>query len=638
MIDLNYPIKPLSSIKVELFDEFWSQRMKTIHKVTIPHALEKCEKTRRIDNFRIAAGTINKKNLSKFPFDDSDVFKLIEGIAYDLTLNKVPELEEKVDELIELIGSAQEKDGYIYTHRTANLSKPHPWIGKNRWELTSIYSHELYNVGHLYEAGVAYYNATGKRKLLDIALKNAELVYKEFGPGKIEDPPGHQEIELALFRLFHITQDERFLSLAEFFLNARGNKNRKNYDFYLHKTEEQFPWKGEHRLEYNQTHAPIIDQETATGHAVRAMYMYSAMTDLAVSSKDNRYLKTLEKIWDNIMSTKIYITGGIGNELTGEAFGEEYLLPNATAYNETCAAIGNILWNFRLFLLKAESKYIDVLERTLYNGFLSGLGLDGRHFFYTNPLQTTGNLHRKKWYTCACCPPNIIRLIPTIPMFIYAWKADTVYVNLFIASKGVIEYGQNRIIFTQETRYPWEDNVNIKLGLSKPTKLNLAIRIPGWLKNHPLPSDLYRYVAKNVENMSIKINGISFDLLEKNGYAIISRLWEDDDEVELEFPMKIRRIVSNQKVVENIGKVALERGPIVFCFESVDNDFYDLQKIGISDEAEMHYEFYKDLLNGIGTIKVETDALKDQQKLMAIPYYAWAHRGKSKMTVWMNRG
>ena len=628
----DYPIQPISFIKVQINDEFWSKRINTHRETTLPLVLRKCEKTKRIDNFSIAAGLIEKKRISKFPYDDSDVFKIIEGAAYSLNMKKDQQFEKYIDDIIDKIAAAQEDDGYLYTHRTINPNNPHAMAGKERWEIVSIISHELYNVGHLYESAVAYYEATGKRKLLDIAIKNAELINKVFGPGKIESPPGHQEIEIGLARLYRATKNEDFLKLAKFFLDIRGKKDRIGYEAYINfmlDPNSILPLSGNDRLKYNQTHARVIEQKEAVGHAVRATYMYSGMADVAAFTGDKDYIQALDQIWQDVVSKKLYITGGIGNDASGEAFGEEYELTNFDAYNETCAAIANVFWNHRMFLLHGDAKYIDVLERTLYNGLISGYSFEGNKFFYPNPLASKGNHARNPWFATACCPANIARFIPSISRYVYAQNDDTLYVNLFISGSSSVSIAGKTLNITQDTEYPWEGAVKMKVNLKESGEFSIVIRIPGWTQNKPVPSDLYRYLNNNDATITLKVNDELVKMEVKKGYAHINRTWNDGDIIELDMPMPIRRVVAHDKMKINAGKVALERGPIVYCLEWPDNDVDSLFDLSIDDDEMLTHEYRKDFLNGVVVVK--------GKEFVAIPYYSWAHRGKGEMVVWINR-
>lgn len=648
---LDYPINPISFIKVQITDNFWSPRFKTHLEITLPYVLRKCERTKRIDNFSMAAGLMEKKRTSKYPYDDSDVFKILEGAAYSLNVKKDQQLEKYVDDIIDKVVAAQEEDGYLYTHRSINPNNPSALAGKERWELVSSISHELYNVGHLYESAVAYYEATGKRKLLDVAIKNAELINKTFGLGKIESPPGHQEIEIGLVRLYRATKNREFLKLAKFFLDIRGRKDRIGYEKYINFMKNSsfiLPLSGKDRLQYNQTHARVIEQEEAVGHAVRATYMYSGMADVAALTGDNDYIEALNRIWEDVVFKKLYITGGIGNEIEGEAFGKEYELTNFDAYNETCAAIANVFWNHRMFLLHGDAKYIDVLERTLYNGLISGYSFEGNKFFYPNPLASKGNHARSPWFVTACCPSNVARFIPSIPRYVYAQKDnETVFVNLFISSSTSVSIMGNTLTLTQETRYPWDGAVKLKINLKESEKFKIAIRIPGWTQNEPVPSDLYRYLNNNDEIITLQVNDEVVKMDIHKGYVHVDRTWKDGDVIKLDMPMPIRRVIAHNKVKNNIGKIALERGPIVYCLEWPDNNVDSLFDLLIDDDAVLTHEYRKNLLNGLVIIKGlgkylktsenENLAGKIEKDIVAIPYYSWAHRGKGEMVVWIKR-
>ncbi|MBY9008335.1 MAG: glycoside hydrolase family 127 protein, partial [Candidatus Lokiarchaeota archaeon] len=525
---------------------------------------------------------------------------------------------------------------------TINPENPPIMSGKKRWEILSLFSHELYNLGHLYEAAVAYFETTGKETLLNVAIKNVELILNIFGHGKNESPPGHQEIELGLVRLFKSTKDRRYLNLAKFFLDIRGSKQRKGYDEYFLQSKESFPLMGSDRFGYNQTHKPVTEQREAVGHAVRALYMYCAMTDIIIHFNDEKYLVALDHLWDDVVQHKISITGGIGASANGESFDEVYILPNyyekvneMGVYNETCASIANIFWNFRMHLIHGTSKYIDILERTLYNGFLSGISLEGDKFFYPNPLASKGDIFRKKWFDIACCPSNIARFIPQIQSYIYSIKDSRININLFIGSTAKIDLKGTIIELHQKANYPWEGLVEIEVNPLKSIEFSIALRIPGWTQNCPVPSDLYSYLNPNEEKIRLEVNNKSIDLVNSEGYCIINQTWKKGDRILIEFPMPVRRVLAHEKVKDCNGMVALERGPIVYCIESIDND--NVEKLKLNDDAYIDYKFQERLLNGIVTItgSVQNIQKKAEQDFLAIPYYSWAHRGRSEMVVWM---
>jgi len=622
-MDKAYPIKPLTVTQVNVSDEFWALRIKTNRKVTIPHGFRKCEETGRISNFAIAGGLMKGGQSGDFPFDDTDPYKIIEGASYSLSVHADAKLDKYLDDLIAKIAAAQEKDGYLYTCRTNKCERLKKWYGETRWSKLED-SHELYDAGHLYEAAVAHYLATGKRTLLDIAIKNADLLCQEFGPGKLEKWPGHQIIEMGLVKLYRVTGDEKYLNLAKFFLDVRG------------------PGGGE----YNQSHKKVVEQNEAVGHAVRAVYMYSGMVDVAQLTGEKEYLKASEKIWDNVVGKKLYITGGIGATGQWEGFGKDYDLPNSTAYCETCASIGNVFWNHRMFLATGDGKYIDILERTLYNALLSGVSLSGDTFFYPNPLQSRGQHQRSPWFSCACCPSNIARFIPQVPSYIYAQEENKIYINLFVNNSATLKTDNNIVQLTQETEYPWDGNVKITVEPERNEKFAIYIRIPGWMQNKPVPGNLYSYTDNSNEKSRISVNGKKLIFNTKKGFAEIKRNWKKSDVIELYLPMQIRRVVADGKVEADIGRVALERGPIVYCAESIDNNGH-VFNLFLEDSVKFTAEYRRELLNGIMAIRGEAvalscekdkkSAMKKRQSFMAIPYYAWANRGSDEMVVWFAR-
>ncbi|HPQ57008.1 MAG TPA: glycoside hydrolase family 127 protein, partial [Bacteroidales bacterium] len=548
-----YPIDPVPFTSVKVTDAFWGQRLQASREVTVPLAFSKCEETGRYDNFVKAARPGEQNEVKGYSFDDTDVYKTIEGASYLLQTYPDKELEAYIDSVLVLVAAAQEPDGYLYTARTMNPEHPHQWAGNKRWEKVEELSHEFYNLGHMVEGAIAHYQATGKRSFLDIAIRYADCVCREIGdgPGQIVAVPGHQIAEMALAKLYLVTGDEKYLEQAKFFLDKRGYTSRKD--------------------KYSQAHKPVIEQDEAVGHAVRAAYMYSGMADVAALTGDKSYIEAIDRIWENIVTKKYYITGGIGATNHGEAFGENYELPNMTAYCETCAAIGNVYVNYRLFLLHGESKYYDVLERTLYNGLISGVSLDGGTFFYPNPLESAGQHQRQPWFGCACCPSNISRFIPSLPGYIYAVKDNSLFVNLFMSNTATTEIGGKKMILNQETNYPWNGDVKITVDKAPGKNVILRIRIPGWVQNKPVPGDLYSY-ADNVEpSYSIKLNGAEVSGTLCDGYFCIDRKWKKGDCIELQFDMEPRVVQANEKVEADRGRVAVERGPLVYCAEWPDN-------------------------------------------------------------------
>ena len=630
----DYPVKPVPFTSVHFTDAFWAPRLEINRKVTIPFAFKKDEETKRIYHFERAAAvlrgeTLTDKSPPGYPFDDTDVYKVIEGAAYALNVEPDPKLESYVDGLIDKIAAAQEADGYLYTTRTIDPQKPHPWAGTKRWELEKVDSHELYDLGHLYEAAVAYYQATGKRKLLDVALKSADLLDHTFGPGKQSIWPGHQITEMGLAKLYRATGDVRYLNLAKFMLDVRGPDGSKGAG-----------------RKYNQSHMKVTEQTEAVGHAVRATYMYSGMADVAALVGDPSYVNAIDKIWGDVTEKKIYITGGIGATGSGEAFGSAYELPNMTAYNETCAAVGNDYWNQRLFLLHGDAKYVDVFERTLYNGLISGVSLDGQSFFYPNPLESAGQHRRSPWFGVACCPGNITRFLPSLPGYVYAQQRDTIYVNLFVGSTADIKLDNGQQVrIVQETRYPWDGAIKMTITPARSSMLTMNVRIPGWARNEPIPSSLYSFVDRNDEPVVLRVNGKQMPVAVEKGYVSVKRKWKKGDVIELNLPMPVRRIQANELVIADRGRIALQRGPIVYAVEWPDNADGHVRNLVVPNDSALTAEFKPDLLNGVAVIKGKAVSLaynqqgtvdKREQTFTAIPYYAWANRGPGEMTVWIS--
>jgi len=626
----DYPIQPVPFTEVKMTDSFWQSRMETNRSVTIPHAFKKSEETGRIDNFAIAGGLMEGEQSGIYPFDDTDVYKVLEGASYALMIRKDPDLEAYMDSVIALIAAAQEADGYIFTVRTNKAERIRGGFGDERWEKLDG-SHELYNAGHLFEAAAAHYQATGKRNLLDIALKFADLIGDSFGPDKLRKPPGHQVIEMGLAKLYRVTGDENYIRLAKFFLDVRG------------KPLDGRKLKGE----YNQDHMPVLDQEEAVGHAVRAGYMYAGMADVAALTGDRSYVKAINRIWKNVVDKKLYLTGGLGASGNNEGFSVNYDLPNLSGYNETCASIGNIFWNHRLFLLHGDSKYIDVLERTLYNALLSGISMDGMHFFYPNPLESIGQHERAEWFGCACCPGNVTRFMASLPGYVYAVKKGELFVNLYASNEGEVFLDDQTIRISQKTRYPWDGTVRITV---QPGKKNLSffvhLRIPGWCRGFPLESDLYRYINDQPAQVSIEVNGKTIQYNMQKGYAVVHREWQSGDEITLHLPMLIRRVVAHDSVKADRGRVALERGPLVFCAEGPDNSDGRVRNLLLPENSELTTYFNPDLLQGVQmihgrafgySIDKNGELQRKEQTVRLIPYYAWAHRGGAEMTVWLAR-
>lgn len=624
----DYSIKSIKLTEIKFQDNFWSSRIETGRRVTIPHSFKQAEETGRIKNFEIAAGLAEGDFCSNYPFDDSDIYKLIEGASYQLRLEYDSELDNYLDRLIEKIAAAQEKDGYLYTARTiknkgGKIPLEH-WVADNRWEREKD-AHELYNAGHLYEAAVAHYQATGKKTLLNVALKNAELILKDFGPGKVMLPPGHQEIEIGLVKLYRLTGEKKYLNLAKFFLDQRGNKEgHELYGFY------------------SQDHLPVRQQEEAVGHAVRAAYMYAAMAEVAALTGDEALLQALNKLWEDVVYRKMYLTGGIGSTGAWEGFGPPYHLPNASAYAETCASIANAFWNYRMFLLHGEAKYLDVFERLIYNGILSGIALTGDRFFYANPLASFGQHERSPWFGCACCPPNLVRFIPQLGQYVYATSGDRLYVNLYAQSRSQVQMDDLKVELEQETEYPWKGDIKIRVNPASPDDFTVMVRIPGWALGKPVPGDLYYYPDKSKAQPLIKVNGQEIPLNLENGFLPITRDWQPGDLIEINLAMEPRRVLANEKVKDDLGLVAVERGPVVYCAEWVDNNGR-VSNLLLPDEASFSSEYREDFLGGLVMVKAtgrayelkkETPVFKEQD-INLIPYYAWAHRGRGEMAVWL---
>lgn len=623
----DYPIVPVPFTEVKITDNFWKPRIDTNRQVTLPYDFKKCEETGRINNFAVAGGVVEGEHQG-YIFDDSDVFKIMEGAAYCLALEDDPELKKYLDSIINLVALAQEEDGYLYTSRSINPEKHKKAIGENRWENVRYGSHELYNIGHMYEAAVAHHEATGKRTFLDVAIKSADLVCETFGEGKIIDVPGHQEIEIGLAKLYRVTGEQKYLEMAKFFLDNRGkvqlDETKFNINYVVH----------------TQSHKPLLEQDEAIGHAVRAAYMYSGMADVAALTENADYVNTVNKLWENVVSKKLYITGGIGAHYN-EEFGKNYELPNL-AYNETCASIANVLWNHRMFLLHGDAKYIDVLERTLYNGLIAGISVYGNEFFYPNPLISDGKHKfnkgacvRKGWFGCSCCPSNDVRFIASLPGYIYAVKDDKLYVNLFIGGEGNIKLNKTTVQMIQETDYPWDGNIKITVNPEQESDFSMKIRIPGWAQHQPVPSDLYTYLDVPAEKPVLLVNGSAQDFALKNGYASINRIWKKGDVIELEIPMLVNKVKAHEMVEADKGKIALERGPVVFCLEAHDN-VDSVQHVVLPGSSEIKSNFDADLINGVMTLSAKALYQGEEVDMKAIPYYAWAHRGPNPMTVWIN--
>ncbi|MDE0010931.1 MAG: glycoside hydrolase family 127 protein [Candidatus Poribacteria bacterium] len=628
-------MKALPFTAVTINDRFWAPRQKTNSEATIPHELAQCRKTGRIDNFAKAGGLMSGAFEGIF-FNDSDVYKWVEAASYTLSTHPNPAWEAELDEVIAKIAASQQPDGYLNTYFT--LVEP-----TKRWQNLGI-MHELYCAGHLFEAAVAHYQATGKRNLLDVACRFADLIDSIFGPGKQDGFPGHEGIELALVKLADATGETRYAALAEYFVTRRGHapstfeKELENPDIPggLDAYRHHFTRDGKFEGHYAQAHLPIQQQTECVGHAVRAMYLYSAAADIAAETSDTDILKALEVLWRNVTEKRLYVTGGVGPSGHNEGFTNDYELPNFSAYAETCASIGLIFWAHRMFLLHGASRFMDVLETALYNGALSGISLDGTGFFYQNPLASYGDRSRDEWFGCACCPPNIARLLASIGQYIYAESDEAVWVNLYVGGTAEATVASDvSVKLTQETDYPWVGDVTLTIDPEVPVSFALNLRVPGWCAQ-----------------FEARVNGrIYKPEANPNGYLSITREWHADDSVELRFEMPIARVYAHPLVRENVGRFALRRGPIVYCFEDVDNPDGVFQTLTLSGDVALETTFNDELLGGVtlihgmGTVLdasewednlyLQAKPKKRQLEVTAIPYYAWCNRGTSQMSVWV---
>ncbi len=587
------PLKMIEQIDfshVKINDNFWSPRLSKHVSATLPVCIDQIEnQTGRIRNFENAAK--GEGEHSGIFFDDSDVYKALEGMAYSLINNPDPELEKKADEWIDKFAAAQQPDGYINTFYTlTGLDK--------RW--TNMDKHEMYCAGHMIEAGVAYYQATGKRKLLDVCIRMADHMMSQFGPGKRHWVPGHEEIELALVKLYQTTQEQKYLDFAYWLLEERGHGHGTMGD------------EGKWNPVYYQDIVPVRQLTDISGHAVRCMYLYCGMADVAALKNDTGYIAAMDRLWDDVVHRNMYITGGIGSSHDNEGFTEDYDLPNLDAYCETCASVGMVLWNQRMNQLTGDSKYIDVLERSLYNGALAGISLGGDRFFYVNPLESKGDHHRQEWYGCACCPSQLSRFLPSIGNYIYASSDDALWVNLYIGNTGQIRIGETDILLTQETDYPWDGSVKLTISTSQPLEKEIRLRIPDWCKTYDL-----------------SINGKKINVPKEKGYAVIKD-WKSQDVIALDMDMPVEIVAADPHVKENFDKRAIQRGPLVYCMEEIDNPEY-FDQIQLSPSTTFQTAFVSDILNGIKTIKTNGRA----QSATFIPYYAWDNRKAGKMRVWI---
>lgn len=642
-----------NSIKLEnvkINDNFWSRYVNLVKNTVIPYQwdalndnIPDAEKSHAIENFRIAAGE-HQGDFYGMVFQDSDVAKWLEAVAYCIKNNPDPELERKADWVIDLIEKAQQPDGYLNTYYT--IKEP-----DKRWTNLAE-GHELYCAGHMIEAAVAYFNATGKRKLLDVVCRFADYICSVFGPepGKIHGYPGHQEIELALVKLYRVTGNKKYLDLAKYFINERG---REPYYFDIEYEKrgrtEIFPGLRKYGRKYYQAHLPVYEQDSAEGHAVRALYMLCGMADIAYETDDKALFDACKRLWNNIVYKRMYITGAVGSSPHGESFTFDYDLPNDTAYAETCASIALIFFAHRMLKLERKSEYADVMERALYNTVIAAIALDGKSFFYVNPLEVNpeacekdfGKQHvkptRQKWFRTACCPPNIARLLASLNQYIYSVEDNTIFIDLYIGSHINAEIDGQKVEISHKTDYPWNGNMEFRISTQIPKEFTLAFRVPGWSKG-----------------MNIKVNGQSIDVEADNGYAYITREWNSGDVIELSVDMPVMKIKANPLVRENIGKIAVQRGPLVYCLEEADNG-KNLHLLSLPSDSTFQVIYEKDLLGGIYTIIADGQRLDDRGwnnslyradikenkipvKLKFIPYFAWANRNVGEMTVWVREG
>lgn len=617
--------EPVSFSEVNITDNFWKPKLRLVATATLNACIYQTETvTARIRNFQKAARNKGEKHEGLF-YDDSDVFKALEAIAYSLKNNPDPALEKKADEWIDIIAAAQQPDGYLNTWYTLRGLQD---------RYTDMSMHEDYNAGHMIEAAVAYYTETGKRKFLDVCIKWANQFDSLFGPGKRDWVTGHQELELALVKLYKVTSDKKYLNLAHWLLEERGHRLAKGYTWT--------DWKD---TAYAQDLVPVKDQKEITGHAVRAMYMYTGVADVAALTGDTAYMKAMETVWQDVVYRNMYITGGIGSSGSNEGFSVDYDLPNEQAYCETCASVGMVFWNQRMNALTGDAKYIDVLEKSLYNGALDGLSLSGDRFFYGNPLASVGKNARREWFGTACCPANIARLVSSLGNYIYAKSDNGIWINLFVGSDTKINIGKNEVPVKMETNYPLDGKVKINIDPIKSTLFALHLRKPGWCSGTAVPGNLYNYkgVDATPSAFSISVNGKPVIVTEGNGYYIINRVWKKGDVVEYIMAMNAKQVVSKEDIKTNTGRIALQRGPLVYCIEGADNDgkawniIFPENTIIEEKPYSVLNEKVVALVANVPVININADGSGIQtttKQVTAIPYYTWCNRGKNQMQVW----
>ncbi len=651
MLKNNNVLTTVTPKEVRIQDEFWTKYNELVREVVIPYQYDAlhdriadAEPSYAIQNFEIAAGR-KEGEFNGFVFQDTDVAKWIEAVGYSLMTHPDSALEQMTDQVIDLVAEAQGEDGYLNTYFT--IQEP-----DKRW--TNLADcHELYTAGHMIEAGVAYYQATGKRKLLDVVCRLADYIDTVFGTkeGQLRGYDGHQEIELALVKLYRLTGEQRYLQLSQFFIDERGQQpnfleqeweQRDRINFFVGKTNEI-------NLKYSQAHVPVREQKEAVGHAVRAVYMYTAMADLAGLTDDKSLYEACQTLWNNMVHKQMYITGGIGSTHHGEAFTIDYDLPNDTGYSETCAAVGIVFFAHRMLQIEAKSEYADVLERALYNTVIGGMAQDGKHYFYVNPLEVwpsachhnPGKHHvkpvRQKWFGCSCCPPNIARLVSSLGQYIYSTDQDTIYTHLYIGGEAQLTLGEEQLVIQQESGYPWNGATRFSFQLQQPQSFTLALRLPNWCKQ-----------------ATLTINGeaITYESLLRDGYIYIQREWSASDVIEWNMEMHVQVIHSHPRLRATAGKVALQYGPLVYCLEQADNGEL-ISALSIHPEQPLTARFDPQLLGG--TIIIEGTAVREQeegwgdnlyqdsaptpqqQPFTAIPYFLWANRGEGDMAVWIRK-
>ena len=611
------PVKtatPVSLADVKVGKGFWADRLEASRTVTIPHCLKQCEETKRIENFAVAAGLKKGVHVGA-QYNDSDLYKILQGAIYTLKTHPDPKLEKQVDDIIAKIAAAQQPDGYLYTLFT--ISRP-----EQRFQhISPGPKHELYCMGHFIEAAVEHYRMTGKRTMLNVAIKLADHIGSVFGPGKRPNVPHHQQVESALIELYRVTKEKRHLDLTKFFIDHRGDhEGRASVTFY------------------GQDHMPVRKQTEIVGHAVRGMYNCVNMASLYAETGDAELLAAAKRLWTSATGRKMYVTGGIGSIGRGESYGNDYQLPNGTAYAETCAGIGLVYFAHRMWRISPDAEYIDVLERALYNEVLGGVALKGDAFFYPNKLLLTGQpgwgAMRRNWYRCACCPSNICRFIPVVPGYMYGHLCGEIYVNSFLAGSASVKTNSQTVTLKQETNYPWSGAVRITVNPARAAEFTMNVRIPGWARNQPSPGDLYRYADQSIKSpIGLKVNGKDTSIELKRGYAQITRKWSAGDTIALDLPMPVRRILAHDKVVNNADRVVLQRGPLVYCAEWADNDGKVLG-IVLDDDIVLKSEHRKDMLGGVTVL---TATLKNGNKFTAIPFYARLNRDRGEMNVWIAR-